>query len=72
MAVASVCELIRDDTGENTVCLSGGVFQNRLLLQETVKMLSLKDFNVYTNEYVPSGDAGISLGQAYYGLMLQI
>ncbi len=69
-AVTKVCELIRDDTGEKNVCLSGGVFLNRLLLRETVKLLSIKEFNVYTNEYVPAGDAGISLGQAYYGLLL--
>ena len=68
-SISKVCCKIRCETGENNVCLSGGVFANRLLLRETIKLLSDNNFDVYSNEAVPSGDAGISLGQAYYGLL---
>ncbi len=67
--INKVCKLLRKDTDEEKVCLSGGVFANRLLLQRTIEELSENGFKVYTNEIVPSGDAGISLGQAYYGLL---
>ena len=68
-SLKEICIAIRNDVGENKVCLSGGVFANRLLLRETIKELSNEDFTVYTNELVPAGDAGISLGQAYYGIL---
>lgn len=47
------------------IALSGGVFNNRILLENTVKLLEEKDFSVYINERVPSGDGCIALGQAY-------
>ena len=66
-----MCRIIRDEHKENNVCLSGGVFANRILLEKAVGALSEDGFSVYTNEFVPAGDAGISLGQAYYGLLSQ-
>ncbi len=51
------------------VCLSGGVFNNRLLLTSSVKALRDEGFEVYWNQKVPLGDGGISTGQAYYGLL---
>lgn len=68
--IVRMCLLIRDKRGENKVCLSGGVFGNRLLLSKTIDRLSDSGFEVYVNEQVPAGDAGISVGQAYY-LMLK-
>ncbi|MDI6744953.1 MAG: carbamoyltransferase HypF [Thermodesulfovibrionales bacterium] len=47
------------------VVLSGGVFQNMYLLENTVDRLKSIGMNIYTNEKVPANDAGISLGQAY-------
>ena len=70
-AIARICHIIRDKNSENNVCLSGGVFANRILLEETVSALKEDGFLVYINEFVPAGDAGISLGQAYYGLLSQ-
>ena len=70
-AIAKMCRLIRDAHKENNVCLSGGVFANRILLEKAVSALSEDSFSVYINEFVPAGDAGISLGQAYYGLLSQ-
>lgn len=70
-AIRNICIILRDKYKENNVCLSGGVFGNRLLLKLAFENLRSEDFDVYTNEMVPCGDSGISLGQAYYGLMLQ-
>jgi hydrogenase maturation protein HypF len=59
-----MCHLIADDTGINQVALSGGVFQNRLLLRKTVSLLESSRFQVLTHRQVPCNDGGISLGQA--------
>ncbi|SEP49844.1 carbamoyltransferase HypF [Amycolatopsis saalfeldensis] len=58
--VARVCEQLR--TAE-TVALSGGVFQNALLLDRTIDSLHHKGFRVITHSRVPANDGGISLGQ---------
>jgi len=46
------------------VALSGGVFQNELLLRRTVEALQLQHFRVFTNTAVPLNDGGLALGQA--------
>jgi hydrogenase maturation protein HypF len=46
------------------IALSGGVFQNRLLLTRTISILESAGFNVFTHKQVPCNDGGISLGQA--------
>jgi hydrogenase maturation protein HypF len=51
------------------VILSGGSFQNTILLENTIKELEEKDYNVYINQKVPSGDGGIALGQVYMELI---
>jgi hydrogenase maturation protein HypF len=51
--------------GIDTVALSGGVFQNRRLLNGVRSALISGGLKVYTNELVPANDGGISLGQAY-------
>jgi hydrogenase maturation protein HypF len=48
----------------DTIVLSGGVFQNELLLEDLKAMLDPRPFHVWTNHEVPSNDGGISLGQA--------
>ncbi|MET0132842.1 MAG: carbamoyltransferase HypF [Kibdelosporangium sp.] len=58
------CSAFRDTYAINTVALSGGVFQNLLLLDRTVKGLQDNGFDVLTHHRVPTGDGGISLGQA--------
>jgi hydrogenase maturation protein HypF len=47
----------------NRVVLSGGVFQNKYLLEKSVTRLEAEGFKVYTNHLVPANDGGISLGQ---------
>ncbi len=51
--------------GVNRVVLSGGVFQNRLLLEKLLGLLRDYGFDVYINQAVPVNDGGISLGQIY-------
>jgi hydrogenase maturation protein HypF len=60
----AACQAVRDATGLGTVALSGGVFQNMLLLERTVAALEQSGFRVLTHSRVPPNDAGISLGQA--------
>lgn len=54
----------RETTGLATVALSGGVFQNALLLARAVPALSGCGFEVLTHRRFPANDGGISLGQA--------
>jgi hydrogenase maturation protein HypF len=60
----ALCDGIRKDTGLNQVALSGGVFQNSLLLTGLLTSLENNHFEVYTHRRVPANDGGISLGQA--------
>lgn len=48
----------------NTVVLSGGVFQNELLMRDLRRLFSANALTVWTNHTVPPNDGGISLGQA--------
>jgi hydrogenase maturation protein HypF len=48
----------------DTVVLSGGVFQNELLLEDLKSLLPEASLQVWTNHLVPPNDGGISLGQA--------
>jgi len=62
--VVAGCERIRGVGGPTTVALSGGTFQNMLLLNQTIKLLEEKDFVVHKHKRVPTNDGGIALGQA--------
>ena len=46
------------------MALSGGVFQNHLLLDMLTTYLEKEAFRVYINQRVPPNDGGLSLGQA--------
>ena len=59
-----VCLKLRMNYDLSSVCLSGGVFQNMLLLDRTYRLLIKSGFKVYTHHQVPPNDGGISLGQA--------
>lgn len=50
--------------GERRVALTGGCFQNRYLLEQTVQRLRSDGFSPYWHQRVPTHDGGISLGQA--------
>ena len=62
--LARTAELVRERTGLDRVCLSGGSFQNRFLAEHLPKRLESEGFQVFTHAEVPCGDGGISLGQA--------
>lgn len=61
--LATACFSVREQTGLHVVALSGGVFQNQLLLTRLVQRLEEMAFQVYINRRVPPNDGGISLGQ---------
>ena len=68
----AVADLIVDiaawsGTASQTVALSGGVFQNALLLRLALKGLRAKGFQVITHRRVPPNDGGIALGQLLVG-----
>jgi hydrogenase maturation protein HypF len=58
------CEEIREAGGVSAVALSGGTFQNLLLMEQVVELLTGKGFTVYRHRRVPANDGGLSLGQA--------
>lgn len=60
----SLCREIRKETGLNRVVMSGGVFQNKRLLEGLTAFLSAQGFDVYAHTKVPANDGGLSLGQA--------
>jgi hydrogenase maturation protein HypF len=62
--ITRVATRIKSAGGPKRVVLSGGVFQNRLLLEWTWQRLEANGFEVYVHHRVPTNDGGISLGQA--------
>lgn len=61
--IVEMCGMIRGLTGENRVVLSGGVFQNVVLLRSARRGLAEAGFEVFTHNLVPPNDGGIALGQ---------
>jgi hydrogenase maturation protein HypF len=62
--IGSVCQRIAGEAGLQVIALSGGVFQNRLLLALTVPLLEEAGFRVLLHCQAPCNDGGLSLGQA--------
>jgi len=65
--VVSTCARLREQTGVDSVALSGGVFQNRLLVELLLPMFDASEFRVIRHSQVPPNDGGISLGQVAIG-----
>lgn len=63
LASLALCTKIRDAYHINQVALSGGVFQNELLLSDLERLLSKHHFEVFTHKKVPCNDSGLSVGQ---------
>ena len=59
-----LCKIMRRETGIEKVALSGGAFQNSILLSGLTTSLGKNKFEVFTHKLVPANDGGISLGQA--------
>jgi hydrogenase maturation protein HypF len=60
----SATSSIGESYGVDTIVLSGGVFQNELLLEDIKALAASSHASVWTNRVVPPNDGGISLGQA--------
>jgi hydrogenase maturation protein HypF len=65
-AIVQLCS----EFGIGTVVLSGGVFQNELLLCDIKSLMNSHDVEIWTNHAVPPNDGGISLGQAALGAFM--
>jgi len=59
-----VCKRARTKTGLNEVALSGGVWQNQVLLNLVRDGLEKEKFKVFFHRQVPTNDGGLALGQA--------
>ena len=60
------CKIISERTGIKVCALSGGVFQNKLLLKMVKCRLEKMGLRVLIHSLVPANDGGIALGQAFY------
>lgn len=63
---AQACRTISERTGIKVCALSGGVFQNKLLLKMVQCRLEKMGLRVLIHSLVPANDGGIALGQAFY------
>ncbi len=61
--IFSCANTIRMNTGINKAVLSGGVFQNKYLLEGATNLLEKNNFEVFSQASVPTNDGGIALGQ---------
>ncbi len=66
--VLQVCKMIRQKDELNTVALTGGVFQNKILMERTLAMLRSENFRPCYNISVGPNDGGICLGQNLIGM----
>ncbi len=64
--IVAACQVVSRETGIRACALSGGVFQNRLLLRLCEDGLSAAGLTVYRHRLIPPNDGGLALGQAVY------
>ncbi len=62
------CMTIRDESGASQVALTGGTFQNKILMEGVLNQLRSCGFSPYYNISVSPNDGGIALGQAYVAM----
>lgn len=62
--IVKISHMIKEECGLRDVVLSGGVFQNELLLNLAIGYLEKEGFTVWHHKKIPPNDGGISLGQA--------
>ena len=62
------CMMIRDENGASQVALTGGTFQNKILMEGVLEKLRSSGFSPYYNISVSPNDGGIALGQAYIAM----
>ena len=66
--IIAACQKAGKESGRGTVALSGGVFQNQLLLKMVDEGLQKEGFKVLRHRLIPPNDGGIALGQAVYAM----
>ncbi len=66
--IMTECEAIRNETGATQVALSGGTFQNKILMEGVLKKLRDAGFEPYYNISVSPNDGGIALGQLFIAM----
>ncbi len=59
------CRAIRKERGVDKVCLTGGTFQNKILMEGVLEKLRAAGFEPYYNISVSPNDGGVALGQAF-------
>ena len=67
-AIRDACKNARERTGCSTAALTGGVFQNTLLLRLTQNALEKDGFHVLHHSIIPPNDGGIAVGQALFAM----
>ena len=67
-AIRDACKNAREMTGCSTAALTGGVFQNTLLLRLTQRELEDEGFRVLHHSMIPTNDGGIAVGQALFAM----
>lgn len=67
--ILQVCESIKEEKGIQQAALTGGVFQNKILMELTLKQLRDAGFTCYYNVSVGPNDGGICFGQNYLGML---
>ncbi len=63
--LAEIILAIAEQAQQKSIVLSGGCFQNALLVEKAVRTLKTAGFNVYCHEKIPPNDGGLALGQLY-------
>ena len=58
-----VCQMLQKESGIKTVAISGGVWQNKLLISKVIPVLEKAGFNVLWHHQIPTNDGGLSAGQ---------
>ncbi|RCK72842.1 MAG: [NiFe] hydrogenase metallocenter assembly protein HypF [Ignavibacteriae bacterium] len=66
--MAKIIKKVAEIKDLKKIVLSGGCFQNVLLLEETIKLLETDGRRVFWHQRIPPNDGGIALGQAYLAL----
>lgn len=69
VGICEALETLRQRTGIETAVLTGGVFQNEMLLDDIHSLSAGGRLRIWTNRAVPANDGGISLGQAAMAAM---
>jgi hydrogenase maturation protein HypF len=69
--IVATCAHLREETGIAAVALTGGVFQNAIILEEAEERLTNERFRVYRHRLVPPGDGGLCLGQLMVAAALE-